>query len=581
MSSRMIKLQLCHRRGGALLIILFASFCVCAQNRQPASAKVDTKTGAVTGRVVGENAEPHVNAKVWIRPDTPEGLPVTETTTNRDGIFKFSGLGPGSYTLSAAMPAYIPKSPYTRPVYKEGDPATLVLIKGGVVTGTVTNVKGEPVVGIGIRVRLVRDESGRTYGDMGPYYDNMTDDRGVYRVYGLPAGTYVVSADGGAEDRYAARMSVNGFATDLPTYSPSSNREDADEITVRIGEEISNVNIRYRGERGSTISGILNGLRADNRGFSVTLTSIVEGGPRWVNQFQDAAGQFAFDGIPDGDYHLVGMAYWSDRTRRLSESIVLNVRGADIEGLELTPAPLASIDGRVVLEPLKAPPPECNDKRQPHFSEVSVTAWHRVTEGAQKKPQFVWRAGGPETPNAQGNLKISEVAAGEYYFAARFSSQQWFLQSIALAPLATNVKPTDITRTWTTIRPGDRLSTLTFTLAQGAALVRGEISLAEGQKPPQKLVAFLVPAEPERAEDVLRYFAAPVNSDGRFWLYNVAPGRYWILAQPGTDDTGYAVSKVRLPDGAETRSSLRHVAEKTKNEIELKPCQDVTLRLPL
>lgn len=569
-----------HRTAGALLILLFA-FCVCAQTSEPATATVDTKTGVITGRVVNENGEPHVNASVLVRPDTPEGLPVTQATTNRDGVFKLSGLERGSYTVSAAVPAHIPKSPETRPVYKDEDVVTLVLLKGGVITGTVTGVKGEPVVGIGIRVRVVRDESGRSYGDSGRYYDNMTDDRGVYRVYGLPSGTYVVSADGGAADRFSARMSVNGFANDLPTYAPSSSREDASEISVRTGEEISNVNIRYRAERGSTISGILRGLPDDNRGFSVRLTSIVEGGRWWDNQFQGAAGEFAFDGIPDGDYTLEGMAYWSDRTRRKSESIVLHVRGADIEGLDLTVLPLASINGRVVLEPLSVPAPDCSDKRQPQFSEVYVTAWHRVTEGARKKPQFVWRASGATTPNAQGILKISEVAAGEYYFAVRFSAQQWFLESIALAPQATNVKPADVTRAWTTIKPGDRLSTLTFTLAQGAALVRGEVSLAEGQKLPEKLVAYLVPAEQGRAEEVLRYFAAPVNSEGRFWLNNVAPGRYWILAQPGTDDTRYEVSKVRLPDGAETRSSLRHIAEKTKTEIELKPCQELTFRLPL
>jgi hypothetical protein len=408
----------------------------------------------------------------------------------------------------------------------------------------------------------------------------MTDDRGVYRVYGLPSGTYVVSADGGADTR-SLRMSLNGFANDLPTYAPSSSREDAAEISVRTGEEISNVNIRYRGERGSTISGFLQGVPDDNRGYSVRLMSLVEGGGWWDNQFQDAGGEFALDGIPDGDYNLEGVAYWKDLTRRKSESIVLHVRGADIEGLALTVLPLASIDGRVVLEPLISPAPDCNDKRQPQFSEVYVSAWRRVTEGARKKPQFVWRAGGPATPNAQGNLKISEVAAGEFYFAARFSAQQWFLKSIALAPSATGVKPADVTRTWTTIKPGDELSTLTFTLAQGAALVRGEISLAEGQKLPEKFVAYLVPAEPERADDVLRYFAAPVNSEGHFWLNNVAPGRYWILAHPGIDDTRYEVSKVRLPDGAETRSSLRHVAERTKTEIELKPCQEVTFRLPL
>ena len=212
---------------------------------------------------------------------------------------------------------------------------------------------------------------------------------------------------------------------------------------------------------------------------------------------------------------------------------------------------------------------------------MTITAWHRVTQGAKKKPQFVWRARGSETPNSQGNLTLRDLAASEYYFGVRFSGQQWYLQSIAFVPPTPAGKPTDATRSWTTVKPGDQLSGLTFTLAQGAALVRGQITLAEGQTLPDKLSVYLVPAEAAQAEEALRYFAAQVNTEGYFWLHNVAPGRYWMLAQPGTDDTRHEVSKIRLPDAAETRSSLRHAAEQRKTEIELKPCQDVTFRLPL
>ena len=575
----MIKSHWRRRSGGALLILLCVSLCAVGQSSQPATAKVETKTGAINGRVVNENGEPHANVNVVVRPDNPQGLPVTHISTNREGVFKVSGLQPGLYNVSAAVPAYLPKSLYPSPVViKAGEPVTLVLVKGGVVTGTVTTAKGDPLVAIGVRVRMVRDESDRSYGEVGRHYDNTTDDRGVYRVYGLPTGTYVVSADGSVKERASIRMTVNGFAKDLPTYAPSSRRADANEISVRLGEEVSNVDIRYRGERGSSISGILNGLADDGSGFSATLTSTVEGGPRWYDAFRE--NEFAFDGIPDGEYHLVASASWNDNTRRLSESIVVNVRGADIEGLELTASPLASIDGRVVLEPLTAPPTECNDKRLPQFSEISVTAWHRVTEGARMKPQFVWRAGGPATPNVQGKFAITDIAAGEYHFAVRFHTQQWFVKSIAFTSPAPNSIPTDAMRTWTTVKPGDRLSDLTFTFAQGAATVSGEISLAEGQKLPKKLVAFLVPAEADKADEVLRYSAVPVSSDGRFWFY-VAPGRYWILAQQGTDDTRREVSKLRLPDGAETRASLRRTAEEAKNEIELKPCRNVPFRLPL
>ena len=576
----MIKSYWRHRVGGVLLILLFASLCATAQRgSQPATVKVESKTGTITGRVVNDNGQPHVNVDVRVRPSTPEQVPGTQTTTNRDGVFKLSGLQPGSYFVSAAVPAHIQKSSDSgMAVFKAGDPVTLVLTKGGVVTGIVSDPKGDPVVGIGVRVEMVSDERGRKYPS-GKSYQNMTDDRGVYRVYGVPTGTYVVSADGSVEER-SLRMTVNGFAKDLPTYAPSSNRESADEISVRIGEEVSDVNIRYRGERGHKISGIVGGLRDDNRGISVDLTPTVESGLRQSKQFQGTGREFTLEGIPDGDYNLAATAYWSDNTHRQSEPIFLKVRGADIDGLELTAVPLASINGRVVLEPLKAPPPECTEKRQPQFSQIPVTAWHRVTEGNRKKPQYVWDAG-VVTPNAEGNLTFSDVPASEYFFAVRFTYQQWFLQSIAFAPATPNGKPIDATRTWTTVKPGDQRSGLTFTLAQGGGSIRGVIALAEGQTVPEKTVAFLVPAEREKADEVLRYYASPVSSSGGFLVTNVAPGRYWILAQHGTDDTRAGMSKLRLPDGAETRSALRHAAEKSKTEIEIKPCQNVTFRLPL
>lgn len=579
----MIKFQW-HRYGaGSLLIILLATLFASAQQLPPtrtvpASAKAESKTGAISGRVITDSGQPLMNVNVYVRPATPDGLPVTSTATNREGVFSVTGLERGSYTVSASMPSYIPKSSDAGPtVLNVGDSVTLVLMKGGIVTGTVTNSKGDPVAGIGVRVEMVRDESDRDAG-RGRSYDNVTDDRGVYRVYGVPTGTYIVAADGGAS---YSPTGVNAYANDLPTYAPSSNREAADVISVRAGEEISNVDIRYRGERGSAISGIVSGYGKE-KGSWVSLTSTAERGPRWDTYFEAARGEFTFEGIPDGDYHLAATTYGNGRDRGMSESLVLNVRGADIEGLNLTAAPLASVSGRVVLASLKTPPPECSaEKSRPPFSEAYVSANHRATEGTKKKPQFVWRARGT-SPDPQGTLTLQGLPANEYYFGVRFSAEQWYLESITFAP--PNGKPTDVSRTWTTVKPGDQLSGLTVTFAQGGTLVRGNFALAEGQTVPEKLTVYLVPAETEKAEEALRYFAAPVNSQGAFWVHHVAPGRYWLVAQPGTDDTRYDVNKVRLPDGGELRSSLRHGAEQAKTEIELTPCQVVTLRdlrLPL
>jgi hypothetical protein len=128
---------------------------------------------------------------------------------------------------------------------------------------------------------------------------------------------------------------------------------------------------------------------------------------------------------------------------------------------------------------------------------------------------------------------------------------------------------------WTRVKPGDRLSGLTVTLTQGAASLSGEIVVGEGETVSEKLVVYLAPVEREKADNVLRFYAALVSKDGKVELTNIAPGRYWVLAQPATDDAASPLTKLRLPDEVETRLRLRRAAEAAKTEIELKPCQNV------
>ena len=125
------------------------------------------------------------------------------------------------------------------------------------------------------------------------------------------------------------------------------------------------------------------------------------------------------------------------------------------------------------------------------------------------------------------------------------------------------------------MKAGERLSGLIIKLAEGAASLQGKITLGEGETIPARLYVYLIPAEREKTEDVLRFFAAPILSDGKIILNNLAPGRYWIIAQPAIDSAS-PLTKLRLPDEKETRAKLRREAEVLKTEIEFKPCQNVT-----
>jgi hypothetical protein len=221
---------------------------------------------------------------------------------------------------------------------------------------------------------------------------------------------------------------------------------------------------------------------------------------------------------------------------------------------------------------------------------MSISAWHKESEATSNLPRFIWSMGAPVNPDTQGNFTIRNLAPSQYYFVARFPARSWYLKSIAMSPSATTAsggaararKPSAVTRVWTTVKTGDRLSGLLVTLAQGAALVQGQVVTAEGEMRPEFLSVYLVPSEREAADELLRFYGTTVSKDGKIGLYNLAPGRYWILAQPASDSSTAPFVKMRLPDATETRARLRRDAEAAKMEIELKPCQSVTdYQLPL
>ena len=561
------------------LLVLLTSLCVLAQAQSAAKpAPSDPPaTGAITGKVVDDRGQPLFGVEVRARVIGVAQQRQLFASTDREGAFRINGLEPGAYALTAWLPAYV-NAPADAPpsTYHPGDSANLTLIKGGVITGTVTNFAGEPLVAIAVSAPMLRDAGGRRIFSSAsrPTY---TDDRGVYRFYGLAAGTYLVMAGGSNQYTY----NVTPYDKDAPTYAPSSNRDTAEEISVRSGEEVAGVDIRYRAEQGHVVSGKVAAM-AEPTAFNVTLMSAIDTGAPWSSsQYQPPNNRsFSIDGVADGDYVLVAELYGQSASRPALATKRITVRGADVTGVELVPKPFSSVSGRVVLEDSKAP--ECAGKPRLPMKEILVSAWHNDNEAAKQLPSFVWSVGAPVAPDTDGNFTMRNLLPAEYYFTARHTAKYWYLQSILLTPAAVAgakvapPKPVDVTRVWTNVKPGDKLTGVTITLAQGAASLQGQLVLHEGEQVPAKLVAYLVPAEREKAEDVLRYFAGPVSPDGKIALNNIAPGRYWITTQTVTDDTVSPLAKLRLPLETETRARLRRDAEAAKTAIEFKPCQNVT-----
>jgi len=556
-----------HKRfrcSAGLVVTLLLCWLPAIAQTSPAPA---AKSGTISGRVVNESGRPLPNARVVVRPlslTSPQG---SEAISDREGKFEVNGLQPMSYQISAYLQGYAPllrdlDDPQSL-VYRVGDSVTLMLTKGGVITGIVLNQAGEPVVGVNVRAQMLTSAHRLPFlYQLGSA--DLTDDRGVYRIYGLPKGTYVVWAGGGSPE---FGMNVDPFDSDVPTYAPASTRDTAQEIVVGAGAESNGINIQYRGGSGRAVSGSARGPEG-NQPLPFAIFMVSTGGPAWQARSSQGPDErsFIFNGVDDGDYSFTAVSQGPDGELMFSVPKQIKVRGADVSGIELIVQPLSSIAGRVLLEEAKTV--ACGDRQRPVFSETLIS----VRTGEIDAVPFSVGLFGP-TVNAdeQGNVSLKNLRAGRYYFTTRHFAKDWYLKSLSFI---TAGKPVDAARHWTTLKPGDRLNGLTITLAQGAASLRGQVALSEGQTLPEKLYVYLLPAEKEAADDPLRFYGATVAADGKVALDNIAPGRYLALAAP--DESVSPLKKLRSPDETAFRARLRRQAEAAKMELELKPCQKVT-----
>lgn len=565
------------------VIVAVACLSATGTNASAQGQKEETPTaptsGFITGRVVTESGQPLPNATVSIRASLPLSQPRT-TTADNEGNFRVSGLEPLLYGVFAVSPSYIatPRDPASQQdYYRIGDSVTVTLVKGGVITGAVQSAYGEPIVQIMVSAVMVRDANGQAPKYTAFQMQRLTDDRGIYRIYGLPPGTYIV----GTANRFPGFLGP--YDSDASTYAPSSTRDTAAEVTIRAGEETTGVDIRYRAEPGRTVSGFVSGLEP-NSSSNIAMFQLANGVRMMSNlAFQQPQGKgFAMHGVSDGDYELLAQASRPPGDISVSEPYRFTVKGSDITGIELTLKPLGSISGRVILE--KSEAAECKNKRQPLFSETLLIARRsdKSTPADQSRLMSFFISQG--SPTKEGEFQLRNVAPGAYNLNARFFARYWYLRSIyrdtPLAPATVNKagasKRPDLAKDGLLVKFGERQRDVTFTLSEGAGSIRGTITLVPGESIPPKLHVHLVPSEKENAEDVLRYFSDEVQADGSFNLSNLPPGRYWAIALIAGAKESQLETAIRLPEEKELRARLRRAAEAAKTEIELKPCQNIS-----
>ena len=563
-----------------------------AEKRGP--TEIPPATGSIKGRVVGDDGRPVVNATLMAQ-SINGPTSVRPAQVDSEGRFSFDDLPSAVYIVFATAPGYIDEAmstgdPNDWPRHLVGAQLKIRMIKGGVITGKVTNSKGDPIVGVPVHAVGLDNPSSSPTDFLGGGTES--DDRGIFRIYGLRPGPYVVNAGGTGQFGLATS---NGFDLDVPTYYPSASRDTAVPVVVRSGDETTGVDIKYFGTEGHRISGFV--LGTINAGASAVNGAIAiilsPAGTQSVLSMAiasptDQRRGFGFNGVADGEYDLFA-AYQTGQQNEASRVATrrVTVRGDDVTGVELTLTQLSSIAGTFMLDPIK-PEDKC-DQRSSQIVETVFAARRddRRKSGSQMITTMLAGFGG--TLNAKGEFTARNLEAGRYRFEIKLPTDAWYVRVINLPPAvaATNQQasqappPTGASKPnqsypWQgtiTIKSGQQVSGVSINVGQDAASLRGRVTVTpEGTAYPADLHVHLVPADREQANDVLRYSETVITSDGSFAFSNIAPGRYFIVSrvEPGAE-TGTPLRPSAWDPTA--RAKLRQEAEAAKVVVDLKPCQ--------
>jgi hypothetical protein len=173
--------------------------------------------------------------------------------SDENGRFRIPNVAAGKYLISARAPGHVFPLGYDlevddeRPLnIVEGEKIENIALEAkrlGVITGRVTDSRGAPMIGEAIYLHRL-DKDGKPQPIL--YQPRQqTDDRGVYRLYGLPEGRYLVSAE-----HYMNR----------PFFYPGmTSQSEAKAIEVAEESEIAGIDITLPDRERSQIAGAATG----------------------------------------------------------------------------------------------------------------------------------------------------------------------------------------------------------------------------------------------------------------------------------------------------------------------------------
>jgi hypothetical protein len=347
-----------------------AAFVTATGASQAPSSQQGSRFGSVYGRVVDhETGAPIRFADVQIS-RVRSGVENGSAVASEDGTFTFTALQPGSYVLAASSAAYPPSyysvdppplmepgSPFPVTQGQATGPLVIRLMRGGVITGTITDPSGAPVTGAMLDVHrsppvVSPGRSPFSFANRLVY----SDVNGVYRAFGLAPGKYIVSSRGSyvpvSKDPTTGRPRKQVRVYFPDTADPAA----AVPVEVASGQERAGVDLRGRVASLFRVSGTVS-VPADAKVDSPFVRfqpmhadgdfDLPSGGGRQWSQSEIPPGHYwitavATEAYVEGPPPAQGRLWWA--------AVPLNVTDQDVSDVSLVLQSSTIVAGRIVVD---------------------------------------------------------------------------------------------------------------------------------------------------------------------------------------------------------------------------------------
>lgn len=503
-----------------------------------------------------------------------------KATTDSDGVYKLEGLTAGKYRVAPSAPALVGAGSNSAGeiIVSEGSATEGVdfsLSLGGVITGKITDSDGRPVIGERVSLKsLEKSEATAANGIAAMFGNRMyaSDDRGVYRIFGLAPGRYIVST-GKDSDMMSAFLSQRSKR--VQTFYPGVTEEaKAKPVQVTAGSEAAGVDIQFSGsDKGFAISGrvvdaesrtpIANAMVAYSKAAkqpaeSGETTVVTESGfgfsgmPGGFTTTNDK-GEFRFGGVLPGNYKLettsIGALAGTGGSQFYADPLAFEVLSTNVDKLDIKVHRGAGISGVVVIE--SADQQDSLDR----YGQVMLMAM--VVDEANKS-----YSSGNCVVSADGSFRLGGLKPGKVT-----------LRPFSVSPRRPGLLR--IERNGVEVRGGfeiqakEEISGLRVVLTPAIGVIRGRVTIQGGAlEPGTQLTARARPvnSNPTDPNDDDDDTSAGVSANGSFLIEGLTPGSYEVQVS----------TRMPGPRGARSVSSKQTVTVTSDSPVDVDLVLDVS-----